>query len=121
MTDKDTTDQYSQQKNKSYTNEQENEILTKIQDLHWWSKKWISEFGKLESGNRLVQGKNYAKNGNVVYIKIHKGFVIAKVKGSKLKPYEVKIEIDKIPEKKWVEIIDKLSEKTLIFAKLLDG
>ena len=85
---------------------------------NWWTEKWLELVEKLESGNRLTQGRTVAKNGQVIYIKIQKGFIFAKVQGDRLKPYQVRIEANKISEKIWGEILTDISANAFLVSKL---
>ncbi|NHJ48225.1 MAG: hypothetical protein FK733_10605 [Asgard group archaeon] len=91
------------------------------EERKWWVKKWINDIETLESGNRFKQGRYFAKQGQVVYIKIQKGFAVAKVQDSKLKPYSVRIEVDTIPDNIWIKIIDEIGTKAYFSAKLLSN
>ena len=42
----------------------------------------------------VTKGKSYVRSNTVLDLKISRGTVLAKVKGSRAKPYEVKISID---------------------------
>jgi uncharacterized Zn finger protein len=88
------------------------------EEKNWWAKKWINEIETFEAGNRFKQGRYFAKQGQVVYVKIQKGFVIAKVQDAKLKPHVVKIEMEKIPDTIWVEVMEELVGKASYVAKL---
>lgn len=88
---------------------------------NWWTDQWIELIEKLESGNRLTQGKKVAKNGQVIYIKVQKGFIIAKVQGERLKPYQIRIEVNKISEEIWGDILAEIASNAFIVAKLFTG
>lgn len=94
-------------------------ILSESVEQSFWSKKWIELFQTLDSGNRISQGKYFAKMGQVVYLKIQKGFAIAKVQDNKPLPYRVRIELEKIPEDIWTKILNDIANDTSSCAKLL--
>ncbi|NHJ41475.1 MAG: hypothetical protein FK731_15705 [Asgard group archaeon] len=96
-------------------------IEKNFEEKKWWGKKWINDIETLESGNRFKQGRHFARQGQVSYTKIQKGLVIAKVQDSRLKPYSVKIEVDIIPDKIWLKIIEELISKAYFLAKLLSN
>ena len=88
---------------------------------NWWTNKWIDLVEKLESGNRLTQGKNVAKKGQVIYIKIQKGLIFAKVQGERLKPYQIRIEVNSISEEIWGELLAEITTNAYFVAKLYTG
>ncbi|MHA1157100.1 MAG: SWIM zinc finger family protein [Candidatus Heimdallarchaeota archaeon] len=88
------------------------------ENRNWWTDQWIELIEKLESGNRLTQGKSVAKNGQVIYIKVQKGFIIAKVQGERLKPYQIRIEVNSISEEIWGDILTEIASNAYLVAKL---
>lgn len=96
-------------------------VENNFEEKNWWAKKWINDIESLESGNRFKQGRHFAKQGQVIYTKIQKGFVIAKVQDSRLKPYTIRIEVNLIPENTWAKIIEELVSKAYYVAKLLSN
>ncbi len=59
----------------------------------WWAKRWIQVLESFQIGARLSRGSSYARRGQVLSIEINKGEVLAKVQGSRPKPYSVVIRI----------------------------
>lgn len=60
----------------------------------WWSKAWnknLESYADLK--NRISRGKSYVRQHCVIDLKIQKGLIKAKVKGSASKPYTVEISI----------------------------
>lgn len=88
------------------------------ENRNWWTDQWIELIEKLESGNRLAQGKSVAKNSQVIYIKVQKGFIIAKVQGERLKPYQIRIEVNTISEEIWGDILTEIASNAYLVAKL---
>ncbi len=93
-------------------------LNTVEENRNWWTEQWIELIEKLESGNRLAQGKNVAKNGQVIYVKVQKGFIIAKVQGERLKPYQIRIEVNNLSEKIWGDILAEIASNAYLVAKL---
>ncbi len=93
-------------------------LNTVEENRNWWTEQWIELIEKLESGNRLAQGKNVAKNGQVIYIKVQKGFIIAKVQGERLKPYQIRIEVNNLSEEIWGDILAEIASNAYLVAKL---
>jgi uncharacterized Zn finger protein len=119
MTDEETRVEYFNSRPRRVKNGLK--VEKKIEEKNWWGKKWINEIESLESGNRFKQGRYFAKQGQVVYIKTQKGFAIAKVQDSRLKPYTVRIEVDLIPDNIWAKIVEEFVSKAYYMAKLLSN
>ncbi|GGX08556.1 SNF2-related protein [Aquimarina muelleri] len=59
----------------------------------WWGEQFLKALSKIDYSNRLPRGKAYARKGTVKDIRINKNIIEAKVKGSRPRPYDVKITI----------------------------
>src|SRR3990172_7267145 len=58
----------------------------------WWGNAWVEAMERIDyNTNRLPRGRRYANNGSVKAIDIKDGEVIAKVMGSRPRPYDIKI------------------------------
>ena len=57
----------------------------------WWGEKWLDALAGTDYSNRLPRGKRYARNGSVKKVDVSGIEVSADVKGSRPRPYEVKI------------------------------
>ena len=87
----------------------------------WWSKRWIGVLESFDMGARLTRGRSYARKGQVISIDVHKGFVTAKVQGTRPKPYNVIIQLNPISEPDWDKVTDAMASKAIFAAKLLSG
>lgn len=87
----------------------------------WWSRRWIEALEALELGGRLTRGRSYARQGQVVALDIASGGVSARVQGSRLTPYEVRIGVTRIPSKGWKSLTALLTRRPIFVAKLLSG
>lgn len=87
----------------------------------WWSKRWISVLESFSMGNRLTRGRSYARQGQVVSIDVEVGEVRAKVQGSQLKPYSIKIRLKPLSDDDWEAVTDAMSAQAIFAAKLLTG
>ena len=76
----------------------------------WWAKQWLSALEKFTDTSRLARGRTYARKGQVLSIDIQKGEILARVQGSQVKPYRVKIAHSILSLKDWEYI---MSNKTL--------
>jgi uncharacterized Zn finger protein len=88
---------------------------------NWWAKQWIAILEGFNMGARLTRGRSYARRGQVISIDIDKGMVIAKVQGSRKRPYKVGIKVKTISASDWKKLAKSLSQQVLIAAKLLAG
>jgi len=87
----------------------------------WWARRWIEVLESFNIGARLSRGKNYARRGQVLSIKIETGLVRAKVQGSSSTPYSVTIKIRTLTGSEWDLLAKKLAQKPIFAAKLLAG
>lgn len=88
---------------------------------NWWARRWIEVLESFEMGSRLNRGREYAKKGHVLSIQIEEGQVLARVQGSRLKPYDIDIRIQTLPEADWEKIASRLAEQAVFSARLLTG
>lgn len=87
----------------------------------WWAQRWISVLESFRIGKRLARGKRYARKGQVISIDVDMGIVQAEVQGSRKAPYDVSLEVPLIPEDKWQQLADLLSDHAVYAARLLAG
>lgn len=87
----------------------------------WWAKRWQAVLEGFRIGGRLARGRTYARTGQVLDIHIDSGKVTARVQGSRAKPYDVSIAVQKLNEAEWAEVLEVLSRQALFVAKLLAG
>jgi len=60
----------------------------------WWSRRFIDVLESFGMQSRLTRGRNYARSGQVLGFDISSGYVTARVQGSRVKPYAVKLTVD---------------------------
>ena len=87
----------------------------------WWARRWIAVLESFNIGARLGRGRSYARRGQVLSIEIDKGKVGAKVQGSRLKPYHIKLEVKTLSASDWQKLAKFLSRQAIFSAKLLMG
>ncbi|NSW91167.1 MAG: SWIM zinc finger family protein [Firmicutes bacterium] len=87
----------------------------------WWAQKWNNALASYGWSNRLQRGRSYARTGHVLEISLKPGLVEARVQGSRPRPYNVKIQVDKLAPWEWEDVIEKMAEKAIFSAKLLTG
>jgi len=88
---------------------------------NWWAKRWIETLESFHIGARLSRGRSYARKGQVISIDVRKGVVLAKVQGTRSKPYEIVIRMKEIAKRSWKKVAKLLSGRILYVAQLLNG
>ena len=89
---------------------------------NWWGKAWNFNLESYaDYRNRIARGKSYVRNNTVLDLKISKGTVEAKVQGSSSKPYNVKIRIDALNNKKWEQVIELCNHRIDSLEQLIEG
>ena len=87
----------------------------------WWARRWNAVLESFNIGARLGRGRSYARRGQVLSIEIDKGKVLAKVQGSRPKPYHIKLEVKTLSVSDWQKLAKILSRQAIFSAKLLMG
>jgi uncharacterized Zn finger protein len=88
---------------------------------NWWAQRWIRSMENVVDVNRLRRGRYYAQQGQVLSIDEDDGQIIAKVQGSRPKPYQVRISLKPFSEEEWANLLKVLSGKAIFSAELLNG
>lgn len=89
---------------------------------NWWGKAWnLNLESYADYSNRIARGKSYVKSNAVLDLKISKGGVVAKVQGSRAKPYDTEICIDTLDSKKWQEILKLCNHRIDTLEQLIEG
>ena len=99
------------------TRSQRGEIFAK----NWWARHWIDALENLMQGVRLERGQHYARMGQIVSMEEIKGGIMARVQGSRPKPYRVTIQLTPLNNRQWEKVFDILADKAIYVAKLLAG
>jgi uncharacterized Zn finger protein len=87
----------------------------------WWSKRFLTVLESFALGTRLTRGRAYARKGQVISLDVEAGLVRAAVQGSRVRPYQVAISVEPLPEPAWAAVEIALSEQALPSARLLAG
>ncbi len=88
---------------------------------NWWAQRWIRSMENVVDVNRLRRGRYYAQQGQVLSIEEGDAEMIAKVQGSRPKPYTVRISLLPFNDEEWDKLLEVLSEKAIFSAELLNG
>jgi len=88
----------------------------------WWAQAWNKNLESYaDYGSRIGRGRSYVRSGAVLDLSILPGNVNALVQGSRARPYEVIVEIDSLPKKKWSDITARCSRKIESLEELASG
>ncbi|HEX6039326.1 hypothetical protein [Longimicrobium sp.] len=87
----------------------------------WWSQRFIEALKAVADGNRLTRGRSYARSGQVMDLRVERGAVTAKVQGSAIRPYAVRIDLAPFTEAEWSRAEAALADQALFLAALLAG
>jgi len=86
----------------------------------WWGKQWLNALTSIDYSNRLPRGRSYANRGMVAEISIEGNRILAKVKGSRPKPYTVDIKVPLFTAAENAKIIGMVTENPVYLSKLLN-
>ena len=87
----------------------------------WWSGRFVNVLEGIGLGNRLQRGRNYARRGQVISLNVGPGMVTARVQGSRVQPYRVRIGITAFGKTEWATLERVLASSAWYSAKLLAG
>lgn len=87
----------------------------------WWAKRWTSALERLGWSSRLQRGRTYARQGNVLEVKVRPGRIDARVQGSRKRPYRVTIHIEPLSDSDWDKAASAMAEHASFAARLLAG
>ncbi len=89
---------------------------------NWWGKAWNNNLESYaDYSNRISRGRSYVKNNAVLDLNIVKGSVIAQVKGSRVKPYEVVVKLDALSQEKWSQVTELCNHSIVSLEQLVEG
>ncbi|MBN2047593.1 MAG: SWIM zinc finger family protein [Anaerolineaceae bacterium] len=88
---------------------------------NWWAQRWIHSMENLVDINRLRRGRYYARQGQVLSIEEGDAEIIAKVQGSRPKPYVARISMVSFSNEEWEKLLNVLSGRAIFAAQLLSG
>jgi uncharacterized Zn finger protein len=87
----------------------------------WWGRRWIQTLESFQVRSRLNRGRSYARRGQVLHLEIANHKVTATVQGSSPIPYNVTIELRRIPIAQWRKVGKAMASKVAIAAQLMAG
>jgi uncharacterized Zn finger protein len=87
----------------------------------WWSRRFIGALESHGMSGRLARGRSYARAGQVLDFELAQGKVTARVQGSRVRPYQVRIGVLPLTTAQWRRVRERLAGQALFRAKLLAG
>jgi uncharacterized Zn finger protein len=87
----------------------------------WWSRRFIGVLESYGMSGRLARGRSYARAGQVLDFELSQGKVTARVQGSRVRPYQVRIGVLPLTTAQWRRVMKQLASQALFRAKLLAG
>jgi uncharacterized Zn finger protein len=87
----------------------------------WWSRKFVDVLESVCDAGRLARGRAYARKGQVMDFALKPGRVLARVQGSRPKPYQVTVRVTAYDDTQWADAIEALATRALYRAALLAG
>lgn len=94
-------------------------------NVNWCTRRWLEQLEKYSHGHdarqRWARGKVYSRRGQVVELEVGPNGILAKVQGSRPKPYQVRMELNKLRREAWGRVLIAVSGKAHYTARLLAG
>ncbi len=87
----------------------------------WWARRWLQVLEDIGLDARIARGRSYARQGQVISIDIKPGEVLARVQGSRHKPYQVVINLPVLAEADQSKLLRTLGRQAAFVASLLAG
>lgn len=93
----------------------------------WWGQRFIEALAAFTDSGRLARGRSYATDNRIKSWLLKEGKVEAKLRGNinpyygvyKEPIYKVNVQMTRLSEAQWQEIIQKLSQRASFIARLL--
>jgi uncharacterized Zn finger protein len=85
----------------------------------WWGRRWLTLLEQSPIGLRLSRGRAYARNGQVMDLRITKGEVSARVQGSRRTAYKVRMRLRPWNAGQWGAVCASLAQQPILAAGLL--
>jgi uncharacterized Zn finger protein len=87
----------------------------------WWSRRFIDLLESFRLGGRLDRGRRYARAGQVLDLQVAAGLVSARVQGSRVQPYRVRLKTPVLVPADWERVEQAMAGRAAFAARLLAG
>src|SRR5215203_5754907 len=88
---------------------------------NWWARLWLEALERFGWEERLRRGRAYARSGEVQSIEVKPGRVEARVRGTRPRPYVVRITLPVLDEATWSRVMVVLAGQARFAGPLLAG
>jgi len=89
--------------------------------IPWAAQRWIRLVEQAASGPRLVEGLEYARQGQTRRLEIDSGAARASVQGRAFRAYETTLAVEPFSHDQWERVIQTMADQAVYAAKLLAG
>lgn len=89
--------------------------------IPWAAQRWIRLVEQAASGPRLVEGLDYARQGQTRRLEIDSGAARASVQGRAFRAYETTLAVEPFSHEQWERVIETMADQAVYAAKLLAG
>ncbi len=86
----------------------------------YWGKEWLNSLTQIDYSNRLPRGRTYANKGAAGDIQIDGNRITAKVQGSRRRPYNISVSVNKFTPTEKAKIVQLVTENPIHLSKLLN-
>ena len=87
----------------------------------WWVVEWMELINSYRYKKRLLRGRVYSREGNVLSIRFEGRRVQARVQGTEPEPYKLKLWLDVLNDEDWDFVLEALLQKARWTCQLLAG
>jgi uncharacterized Zn finger protein len=87
----------------------------------WAAQRWGRFVEQVAPGESLLEGLEYASNGQTKRLIIQAGLVDGSVQGREFRAYVSRLEMPTFKEEQWAEVVAALADSAIYSAKLLSG
>ncbi len=92
---------------------------------NWCARRWVEQLLRFNRNREVLKrwknGRLYVQRGQVLEIEIGANALLAKVQGSRPKPYQVRMELNKLRREAWGRVLISVAGKAQYTARLLEG
>ncbi|MBL8962512.1 MAG: hypothetical protein KF787_12100 [Phycisphaeraceae bacterium] len=89
--------------------------------IPWTTQKWVRIVEEAASGPRLIEGLEYARQGQTKRLEIVPGAVKAQVQGRAYRAYDTSLGVATYSAEQWDRVVEQMSDQAVYAAKLLAG
>ncbi len=87
----------------------------------WAAHRWLRVLEQAVVGQALVEGLDYARQGQTKRLTIGPGSIVASIQGRSDRPYNTTIGLSTFTTEQWDRVVEAMSEGAIYAAKLLAG